>query len=397
MTKDEIIRLEAKYITPTYKRLPIVLVRGEGEKVWDIDGKEYLDFVGGLGVANIGHCHRGVVEAIKHQAEQLLHTSNLYYTKPQVDLAKKLSELSFPSRVFFANSGAEANEAAIKLARKFGKKKGKFEIITFRGSFHGRTLATLTATGQKKYKIDFEPLLDGFKCVAFNNLEEVKKCISPTTSAIMVEVIQGEGGVNVAEQDFIFELRNLCDKEDILLIIDEVQTGVARTGKLFGYQHFGITPDVITLAKGLGGGVPIGAMIAREEMADCLERGSHASTFGGNPLVCAAGIATLDIILMEDLVSNAQKMGDYFMGKLKELKRKYHFIKDVRGKGLMIGVELSISGTEIVVECLRLGLLINCTVERVLRFLPPLGIKINEIEKAIEILDRVFRKVSNLI
>jgi predicted acetylornithine/succinylornithine family transaminase len=391
ITAREIIEEEKKFMTPVYNRIPVCLVKGAGIKVWDVNGKEYLDFFG-QGVNGIGHCHPKLVKAIQEQATKLIHFSNLYYTIPQVELAKKLSQISFGGKVFFANSGAEVNEAAIKLARMYGK--GKYEIITMTNSFHGRTLATMSATGQEKIHKGFEPLVDGFKYVPFNDLEQVEKAITQSTCAIMVEPIQGEGGVNVASIEYLKGLRILCDEHKILLILDEVQTGIGRTGKMFGYEHYGIIPDIMTLAKWLGSGIPIGAMIAKPELADILSPGTHASTFGGNPLACAGTLAVIDVIIKENLVENAKEIGNYLIDKLYELKNKYSFIKEVRGKGLMVGMELSLPGASIIDSCLQEGLIINCTVEKVLRFLPPLIVTKQDVDNAIEILDNVLQKIN---
>lgn len=388
ITEKQIIEDEKRFMIPVYKRIPVCLVKGAGIKVWDINGKEYLDFFG-QGVNSIGHCHPKLVKAIQEQTSKLIHFSNLYYTLPQVELARKLSQISYGSKVFFANSGAEVNEAAIKLARIYGK--GKYTIITMTNSFHGRTLATLSATGQEKIHIGFEPLVDGFKYVPFNDLEQVQKAITQSTCAIMVEPIQGEGGVNVARLEYLKGLRTLCDEHKILLILDEVQTGIGRTGKMFGYEHYGIIPDIITLAKWLGSGLPIGAMLAKPELANLLSAGTHASTFGGNPLVCAGTLAVINLIMEENLVENARETGNYLINKLSELKDKYRFIKEVRGKGLMVGMELEIAGGSIVDACLQQGLIINCTVEKVLRFLPPLIVTKQDVDKAIEILDEVLQ------
>ncbi|MFH1562982.1 MAG: acetylornithine transaminase [Nitrospirota bacterium] len=391
ITEKQVFEQEKRFMVPVYKRVPVCFVKGAGIKVWDINGKEYLDFFG-QGVNGIGHCHPMLSKAIAEQANTLIHFSNLYYTIPQVELAKKLSEVSFGGKVFFANSGAEANEAAIKLARIYGQ--GRYEIITMANSFHGRTLATLSATGQEKIHKGFEPLVQGFKYVPFNDLEEVEKAITPSTCAILVEPIQGEGGVNVADLGYLKGLRALCDEHKILLILDEVQTGMGRCGKMFGYEHYGIIPDIITMAKWLGSGVPIGAMLAKPQIADLFLPGSHASTFGGNPLACAATLAVINVIIEENLVENARETGQYLMDRLSALKDKYNFIKEVRGKGLIVGMELEVAGKSIVDACLQEGLIINCTVEKVLRFLPPLIVTKQDVDKAIRILDNVLQKVS---
>lgn len=396
MNTKEIIELEKEYIMQTYKRFPVCFVKGKDFKLWDINGKEYVDMFGGLAVANVGHCNYKVVCAIRNQARKLIHVSNLYYTLPQIKLAKMLSEISFSGKCFFANSGAEANEAAIKLARKYSKVKfgnNRFNIITMRGSFHGRTLATVTATAQEKFHKDFEPLMQGFKYVPFNDIEAVKNAIDNTICAIMVEPIQGEGGINIPKDNYLIELKKLCDENKLLLILDEVQTGFGRTGKMFAYQHYNIEPDIMSLAKALGGGLSIGAIIAKKEVADVFDYGTHASTFGGNPVACSAGIAVIKIIKNEKLINNAEILGEYLLNKLLDLKKKYAVsIVDVRGKGFMLGVELNFPGNEIVDECLKRGLVINCTVDKVLRFLPPLTITKRYIDKSIKILDGVLNE-----
>jgi len=325
---------------------------------------------------------------VRDQISKLIFIPNNYYHIHQAKLAKEIVFWTYPAKVFFCNSGAEANEAAIKFSRKFGQ--GRYEIISFENSFHGRTLGALAATGQKKYQEGFSPLPEGFKIVKLNNIEEVKKAIDPEkTVAVMLELIQGEGGINVADRDFVLELRKLCNEKKLLLIIDEVQTGMGRTGKLFCYQHYGITPDIMTLAKALGGGLPIGTMVVKKEIADTLGPGMHASTFGGGPVICKAALAVLRAIQKEKLLTNAVKMGEYLFSRLDELKNKYLIIKEVRGIGLMAGMELNIEGKTIVEKCIKKGLLINCTHDKVLRLMPALGITKKEIDKAIDILDNV--------
>ncbi len=390
MKTEEVKKLDKKYVIHTYKRIPLVLVKGKGTKVWDSEGKEYLDFVAGIAVNGLGHCHPKVVKAIQEQVAQLIHISNLYYIEPQVKLAKLVADNSFGNKSFFCNSGAEANEAAIKLSRKYGKGK-RYEIICMEGSFHGRTLATLTATGQEKYRKGYAPLAPGFKIVPFNDLEKAAEAINDRTVAVMLEPIQGEGGINVAGDKYLKGIRRLCDENDLLLILDEIQCGMGRTGKLFSYKHYGIEPDIMTLAKSLGGGFPIGAMIAKERIASHFSPGDHASTFGGNPLACSAACAAIEAILEEKLIENAAQVGNYFIEKLKELKKKYSFIKDVRGKGLMIGVELDFEGKDIVSKCQEKGILINCTVDRVLRFVPPLIVTREEVDQVVTTLDKIFK------
>jgi len=377
---------------PTYKKFPLIFVKGKGSKLIDIHGKEYLDLFPGWGVSILGHCHPKVMSQVRDQIGKLIHLPNNFYHPFQAKLAKEIIFWSFKGKVFFCNSGAEANEAAIKFARCYGK--GRYEIISFKNSFHGRTLACLSATSQEKYRKGFEPLPEGFKIVEFNNLGMVKKSITKDTVAILIELIQGEGGVNVANKEFVLGLRELCDENNLLLIVDEVQTGMGRCGEIFCYKNYGITPDIMTLAKGLGGGLPIGCMVVRKEISDILGPGMHASTFGGSPLICKAALGVFRAIQKEKLITNCKRMGEYLFSRLEELKKKYDLIKEVRGMGLMLGIELNIEGKPIVEECFKKGLLINCTQEKILRFLPALNITKKQIDKAIEILDTVFK--SNL-
>jgi acetylornithine/N-succinyldiaminopimelate aminotransferase len=386
------------YIMNTYNRFPIVLRKGRGVKVWSSDGKEYLDFVGGVAVNILGHCHPRVVVAIQKQAQRLLHVSNYYYIEPQIKLAKLLVEHSFADKAFFCNSGAEANEAAIKLARKYSKEQvspKRFEIITAKNSFHGRTLATLTATGQEKFQKGFEPLVPGFKHVPFNDISSISKTITKETCAVMLEPIQGEGGVILPDQNYLKEVRELCNEHNILLILDEVQTGMGRTGKLFAYEHFGITPDIMTLAKGLGGGVPIGAMLATDKVASAFQPGNHATTFGGNPLVCAAAVATIETLLEDGFIlDQCNRMGKYLREELEQLKEEFpSLIIEIRGKGLLLGMEITRNGDPIVRACLEKGALINCTAGNVLRFIPPLIVQQKDIDRLIDILEGVFAKL----
>jgi len=384
------------YIFPTYLRSPIVLTRGEGMRVWDSEGKEYLDFVSGIAVLNIGHRHPKVIEAIQKQSAMLMHVSNLYYSEPQIRLAELLVTHSFADKVFFCNSGAEANEAAIKLTRKFFKDKGephRFEIITMENSFHGRTLATLSATGQRKFHHGFEPLLDGFRYAPFDNARALKEAITEATCAVMVEPIQGEGGVNCPSPEYLKALRTICDAHGLLLIFDEVQVGLGRTGTLFAYQHYGVEPDIMTLAKALAGGMPIGAMLAKKECASSFSQGTHASTFGGNPLSAAAAVATLEVLLKDNILENCQKMGEYFCAQLLSLKERHPAITKVKGKGLIVGIELAFPGADIATECLKRGILINCTMENILRFIPPLIITKKEIDTLIHTLDELLNRI----
>jgi predicted acetylornithine/succinylornithine family transaminase len=356
--------------------------------VQDADGKLYLDFLSGLAVNGLGHCHPAVVDAIKTQAETLIHVSNLYYNEPQVLLAKRLVENSFASKCFFCNSGAEANEAAIKLARKWGNTNGKgARIVTFRNSFHGRTLATITATGQEKFQKNFHPLIEGFRYASLNDLRSVKETIDSETCAFLLELVQAEGGVHVADPEFVRDLRNLCDERGLLLILDEVQTGMGRTGRLFAYEHYDLKPDIITLAKSLGAGFPIGAMLAGPKVCDVLEPGDHASTFGGNPLASAAANATLDIMTADGFFDNVRSLSELLFARLTRLAEKHDFIKEVRGLGLLIGVELDAPAKKLVDECLKKGLIVGTAGENVLRVLPPLIATQEEVQEALSIIE----------
>jgi predicted acetylornithine/succinylornithine family transaminase len=389
--------LSEQYIAHTYNRYPLLLVRGKGTRVWDLDGKEYLDFFAGLAVCNLGHCHPKVVKAIQDQAEKLIHVSNLYYIEPQIQLASLLCKHSFAGKVFFCNSGAEANEGALKLARKYAKEKigeDRYEVITMENSFHGRTLATLTATAQKKYHKGYGPLMPGFKYVPFNDLKAVREAIGPKACAVLLEPIQGEGGVNIPSEGYLKGLREICDEKGILLILDEVQVGMGRTGKLFAYEHEDMKPDLLTVAKSLAGGVPIGALLIRDEIAKSFEPGDHASTFGGNPLATAAGVAALSAILEEGMLDHCQRVGEYFLSRLEEIKKKFPFVQEVRGRGLILGMELKIEGAEIVKKMMKKGFLINCTAGNVLRFLPPLIVTEEEVDRMISALEEVFKGVT---
>ncbi len=380
-----------KYIMSTYKRFPIVVTRGLGVHVWDSDGRSYLDLVGGIAVCALGHSHPRVVESIKEQVEQLTHISNFYHIAPQIILAGLLIENSPLDKVFFCNSGAEANEAAIKLARKYASEHmdGRYEIITMENSFHGRTLATVTATGQARLQVGFNPLPAGFGYVPYNDLPALEAAIGDKTCGVLVEPIQGEGGVVVPDAGYLKGIRKICDEKGILMIADEIQTGMGRTGRLFAFEHEEITPDMVTIAKALGNGFPIGALLAKEKIAAAFVPGSHGSTFGGNPLACAAACASLQAILDEGILENSRETGEYFLARLQDLKQKHSIIGEVRGKGLMIGVVLGAPGADIVTKCLERGLLINCTNENILRFVPPLILTKHDVDKAIEILDGV--------
>jgi acetylornithine aminotransferase len=379
-----------KYIMKTYGRYPLVPVRGEGCLVWDADGKRYLDFLAGVAVNNLGHCHPRVVKAIQEQAAELIHCSNYYHVPGQIELAEMLCSRSFADKAFFCNSGAEANEAAIKLARKHSRERfgaDRFEIVTALASFHGRTMATVSATGQEKVQKFFDPLLHGFRHVPFNDAEALARAITPNTCAVMLEPIQGEGGVVVPSADYFREVRQLCDEQNLLLIFDEVQVGIGRTGRLFAHEHFGVIPDIMTLAKALAGGAPIGAMLAREEIAQAFSPGTHGSTFGGNPLVTAAAVATLRAIEEEGLLNRCEEMGEYLLGELEGLKRRFPaLVTEVRGIGLMIGMEMTAPAGEIVKKGLERGVLLNVAQDRVMRFVPPLIVTKAEVDEMIGIL-----------
>ena len=389
--------LAQKYMMKFIKRIPVTFVKGEGLRLWDENGKKYLDFVGGWAADSLGHCHPVLVEALTDQAKTLIHVSNAYYTLPLGKLAELLVNNSCMDRVFFSNSGAEANEGAIKLARRWGSLKlnGAFEIITTLNSFHGRTLATTAATGQAKFQNPYVPLPDGFKVVENNNIEAIRKATSAKTCAIMLEPIQGEGGVIIPSSDYLQQVRAWCDEKDLLLIFDEIQTGMGRLGKLFGYQLFGVEPDVMTLAKGIASGVAIGVLMSKER-ASVFKYGEHGTTFGGNPLACAAGYAVTKYIVDQKIPANAGRMGKYLTGKLCDLKNKYSFIKDVRGCGLLIAVEFDRDIAEAVMyACLEKGLVINFLKAYLLRLIPPLIITQAEIDEGIGILDTVLASFNN--
>ncbi len=397
MPTEELKDDAAKYLMQTYTRQPVSIVRGRGAKVYDLEGREYLDFVGGIAVNVLGHGHPDLVQAIQRQAAQLIHTSNLYYTEPQVKLARLLVDHSFADRVFFCNSGAEANEAAIKLARRYGHERhgpDRFEVITMKNSFHGRTLATLTATGQEKVQKGFEPLMPGFAYAPFNDFEALESMVTEKTAAIMLEPIQAEGGVYVADRDYLKSLRALCTQRDILLIFDEIQTGMGRTGTFFAHEQLGVKPDIMTLAKGLAGGVPIGACLAKESAAAAFTPGVHASTFGGNPLACAAALAVCRVLLEGRVLDQARRMGEYLTKELAGCKERHRIVKDVRGLGLLQGLELEVDARAVVADALARGVLINAATDRVLRFVPPLVITQPEVDKLIELLGALFTQRS---
>ncbi|MEC4675092.1 MAG: acetylornithine transaminase [Nitrospirota bacterium] len=395
MLTEELERQASKFLMNTYARLPLSIMRGRGCYVYDAEGREYLDCVAGIAVNVLGHGHPDLITAIEKQARQLIHTSNLYYSEPQVQLARRLVELSFGDKVFFGNSGAEANEAAIKLARKYSTDKfgpARYEIITMKNSFHGRTLATLTATGQEKVQKGFAPLPVGFSYADLNDIASIESRITDQTAAVMIEPIQGEGGVTVASRTFMEQLRALCTQRKVLLIFDEVQTGIGRTGTMFAYQHFDVHPDIMTLAKGLGGGLPIGACISTDEIAEAFGPGTHASTFGGNPLVCAAALAVLSTLTEGGLLEKSRAVGAYLAKGLQELASRIPLITDVRGLGLLQGIELSIDGKPLVQDCQARKVLINCTMDRILRFVPPLVITQSDIDRLLSVLSDVLNK-----
>jgi predicted acetylornithine/succinylornithine family transaminase len=389
---NTIIEQADTYMFQTYGRFPITLVRGDGCRVWDDGGKEYLDFVGGIAVCALGHCSPVVIHALEEQSRKLVHVSNLYYTEPQVTLARLLAENSFADRAFFCNSGAEANEAAIKLSRRYAKEKygpDKHVIISMDNSFHGRTMATLSATGQHKVQQGYDPLLTGFRFVPFNDLESLDRAMDDSACAVMLEPIQGEGGVVCPDPLYLAGVRELCRQRNALLIFDEVQVGMGRTGRLFAHEHYGVVPDIMTLAKALGNGLPIGAMLSTEELSHAFGPGSHATTFGGTPLVTSVSAAVLKSLLQDGWIENCRVVGDYFKARLEELAGKHDGVEEVRGLGLILGLKMERPGASVVDACMDAGFLINCTQENVLRFLPPLIVSQEEIDQLAQSLDRI--------
>jgi len=386
MKANEIFQEYNDHILLTYTRMPAIFVKGKGSVLTDIHGKKYLDFFPGWGVSNLGHCHPKVMGAVREQIGKLIHIPNNLYNPHQAKLAKELVRIAFEGKIFFCNSGTESIEAAIKFVRAYGDGQ-KFEIITTVNAFHGRTMGALSATGQQKHQKGFAPLVSGFKYVAFNDIDALKAAVNDKTAAIMLELIQGEGGINIATKEYVDAIVHLCDEKKILLVVDEVQTGMGRTGEIFAFKHYGITPDVLCLAKALGGGLPIGAMIVKKELADVFKPGMHGSTFAGSPLICKAALGVIKAIYAEKMLKNVKAQGPYLMEKLKELKSKYDIIKEVRGLGLMVGVELTIDGAGIFKECFARGLIINCTQGNVLRIMPALNVTRRQINKAIHILD----------
>ncbi len=396
MSNADLIALAEKYVAPTYGRYPVALVRGEGCRVWDADGKEYLDFVSGIAVCNLGHCHPAVTEAMRRQAGELVHVSNLYHIEPQIRLAQRLAENSFGDKTFFCNSGTEACEAAIKLARKFSYKnhgEGRHEILTFDLSFHGRTMASLSATAQEKFHKGFGPLLDGFRYIPYGDVESAAAAVSEKTCAIFVEPIQGEGGVRIPSAEFLQGLREICDANGLLLMFDEVQVGMGRTGKLWAHEHFGVEPDVMALAKALGGGTAIGAIVATDK-AMAFEPGDHAATFGGNYLATAAGCAVIDAILEPGFLDHVTEMGEFAQAGLRELAGRHSIIKEVRGKGLIVGCELDRDASAIVPKALEAGFLLIVAVGSVIRLLPPLTVEKEMIEKLLDFLDGALKDLA---
>ena len=393
---QDIVKLTKQNVASTYGRFPIALVRGKGTKVWDANGIQYTDFVSGIAVDNLGHCHPSVVSAIRKQAGKLLHVSNLFHIESQSLLAEELTRHSFADKVFFCNSGTEANEAAIKLARRYFFDKGeksRREIITMKDSFHGRTMGSISATGQKKFHEGFSPLLPGFKYIAFNDIKAVQEALSPKTCAVMVEPIQGEGGVNLPDKTYLKKLKKLCAENGSLLIFDEVQTAFGRTGKLFAYERFGVKPDIMTLAKALGAGVAIGAMAASNKVMKSFVPGTHAATFGGNPLACSAALAAFKVYTKAGFLEKTDRTGDYFFSRLKELEKNYNIVKEVRGVGLLLAMELKQPAGIIVDDCMRQGYLVNCIKQNILRFIPPLIITKKEIDGLIETMSQSMKKM----
>jgi acetylornithine/N-succinyldiaminopimelate aminotransferase len=393
-----IIQLTEKHVAGTYGRYPIALVKGKGSKVWDKSGKQYIDFVSGLAVDNLGHCHPAVVSAIKKQAGTLIHVSNLYHIEPQSQLAEKLTSLSFADKIFFCNSGTEANEGAIKLARKYFFDQGqpkRTEIITMHNSFHGRTMGSLSATAQTKFHAGFKPLLPGFKYIPFNDLPSARKAITQKTCAILVEPLQGEGGVNIPDPAYLKGLKKLCQEHGILLIFDEVQTGFGRAGKLFAHELYKTKPDIMTLAKALGGGVAIGALAATNRVMKSFVPGTHAATFGGNPLACAAALASLKVLTGKNFLDKANATGAYFLKRLKAIAKNNPVVKEARGTGMFLALELNKPGGDVVIDCMNRGFLINCIQSNVLRFIPPLNISRKDIDSLIPVLTDSLTKLTD--
>jgi len=383
----ELHDLDKKYYLPTFRRYPLAFKRGAGSRLWDMEDKEYIDALAGIAVNNVGHAHPKVAEAISKQAHELIHISNFYVSEPQMMLAKKLADLSGLQRVFFGNSGAEAAEGAIKIARKYASKNGRGgKIITMKNAFHGRTLATVAATGKEAMMKGFDPIPEGFIYAPFNDMEALKQQVSDDVGAIMLEPIQGEGGINPADPEYLKELRKFCDDQNMVLIFDEIQSGIGRTGKMFAHEHYGVKPDVMTLAKALGGGVPIGAVLASERVGSAIDWGDHGTTFGGNPLVCAAALATLEAIEEEGMMRQAEEKGKWLKNEVEKVKSDYPEIKEIRGYGLMIGIELTIESKPVVATMLEHKVLANATAGNVVRLVPPLNIPRKDLETVFEVL-----------
>jgi acetylornithine/N-succinyldiaminopimelate aminotransferase len=393
MKPQEVQKLFTQYSLNTYKRVGPVFVKGKGSWLWDSQGKKYLDLFPGWGVSVLGHCHPQIVKVIKEQSAKLIHLPNNLYQVEQAILAEEIVKNSFPAKVFFANSGAEAVEAAIKLTRLYGKESGRYEVITMKNSFHGRTFGAMSATGQAKYKEPFQPILAEFREAEFNDFESFKSQVNEKTVAVMLELVQGEGGVNIASKEYIQNLKKFCTEHNLLFIADEVQTGMARTTKLFCYENYGITPDAFVLSKGLGAGIPISALVVKNEIADLFKPGMHASTFGGSPLVAKTALEAFKIIRKENILNNTKKMGGYLLERLKKVKEKYAFIKEVRGIGLMVGIELNIDSFPVFLQALENRLVINSTHSTILRIMPALNVKKQEIDNGLEILEKVFKTV----
>ena len=391
-------KLEKEYYMPTFKRLPLTIVRGEGARVWDDNGREYLDFVAGVAVDSLGHCHPVLVEALTKQANTLIHTSNIFYTVPQLELAQLLMQHSCLNKVFFCNSGAEATEGAVKLARRYGHlhRNGAYEVITTTGSFHGRTLAMTSASGQMKFQQPYTPLPSGFVNVEYNSIEAMQAAVTEKTCAVMLEPIQGEGGVNLPEEGYLKAVQEMCKQNGLLFILDEIQTGIGRTGSLFAYEQYDVEPDIMTLAKGLGSGFPIGAILAKDK-ASVFAAGEHGSTFGGNPIACAAGYAVLKYIIDNNIAENVRQTGDYLSAGLDRLKQKYAFIKEVRGRGLLLALEFDGDiARELTLSCLQNGLLINILKTNAIRLIPPLNIGRSEVDETLSILDKALGNIKQV-
>lgn len=391
MSNKDYLELDKKYYLQTFRRYPITLKEGQGAHVWDVEGNEYIDILAGIAVNSLGHKHPEVINAIQRQAEKLIHISNFYLSIPQAELSQKLVELSGLDRVFFSNSGAEAVEGAMKIARKYAHSKGRGgTVISFEGSFHGRTLATI-ATGKKEMQKGFEPIPKGFKQVRFNDMKAVEKAADKDTAAIIIEPIQGEGGIHVADDDFLRDLRKFCDENDIVLIFDEIQCGMGRTGKMFAFEHTGVKPDVVTLAKALGGGMPIGAILSNEKVSSAIDYGDHGTTFGGNPLACAASLAVIKSLQIEESLKQAQEKGKWLTDKIKALGR--NDIREIRGKGLMLGVDFTFDTKPLVQKMLEKGVLANATAGTVLRLVPPLNISFGDLEKVMDVLEESLKEL----